>query len=164
MKFLNRFLEDDRDYIRLKKAIAGDGFPIAITGLTGIGKAVIASALASGGNSIVMITDTEANAAAIKDDLTSLGVPAGHLPARDYNLASADGYSKEYEIMRIDTLSRFFGGDFAVVCASVESATQYTLPPEVLAENTFLICEGDSVDTEILTKKLVDSGYKRSDI
>ncbi|MBO4733160.1 MAG: hypothetical protein J5662_01655, partial [Clostridia bacterium] len=164
MKFLDKFLGEDKDYIRLLKSIEEGSFPIALSGLTGIGKAVIASALVSGGKRLVMITDTEAAASGLKDDLLALGVKAGHLPARDYNLASADGYSKEYEIMRIDTLSRIFGGDFGVVCASVESATQYTLPPEVLAENTFKISEGDAVDTVKLSEKLTQGGYKKSDI
>lgn len=165
MEFLNRFLLEDEDYKRLIKGINSDSFPIALSGLTGIGKAVIASAAVSDKNRrLVMITDTEAAALGLKDDLTALGVKAGYLPARDYNLASADGYSKEYEIMRIDTLSRIFGGDFAVVCASAEGATQYTLSPEVLAENIFGVSEGDSLDTSEFVRKLVSGGYKRSDI
>ncbi|MBO7519416.1 MAG: hypothetical protein J6T73_01440, partial [Clostridia bacterium] len=165
MEFLNRFLLEDEDYKRLTKGINSDSFPIALSGLTGIGKAVIASGVVSDEKRrLVMITDTEAAALGLKDDLTALGIKAGYLPARDYNLASADGCSKEYEIMRIDTLSRIFGGDFAVVCASAEGATQYTLLPEVLAENIFRLSEGDSLDTSEFIRKLVNGGYKRSDI
>ena len=105
MKFLNRFLLEDRDYNHLQKALETGALPVASSGLAGIGKAVIASALVSENKRrLVMITDTEAAASGLKDDLLSLGVKAGHLPARDYNFSSADGYSKEYEIMRIDTL------------------------------------------------------------
>ena len=165
MKFLNRFLLEDRDYNHLQKALETGALPVASSGLAGIGKAVIASALVSENKRrLVMITDTEAAASGLKDDLLSLGVKAGHLPARDYNFSSADGYSKEYEIMRIDTLSRILGGDFAVLCASVEAATQYTLPPEVLKESTFKIGEGDTLDTDNLAENLINSGYKRSDI
>lgn len=165
MKFLNRFLGADEDYIRLVSGIKKKEFPIALSGLTGIHKAVIASALTQNeGRRLVMITDTEAAALGLKDDLTALGISAGHLPARSYNLASADGCSKEYEIMRIDTLSRLFGGDFVVVTASVESATQYTLPPDVLCGCMFTLCEGESVDTVALSAKLTESGYKRSDV
>lgn len=165
MKFLDRFLKDDKDYKRLSDSVNSGSFPIAVSGLAGIGKAVVASALASiDGLRLLMITDTEASALSLKDDLEALGISAGHLPARDYNLASVDGYSKEYEIMRIDTLSRIFGGDFVVVCASVESVTQYTLPPEVLEANTFAVNEGDSVDIKALVEKLISGGYKRSDI
>ena len=164
MQFLNRFLLKDRDYNHLLKGLETGAFPVALSGLAGIGKAVIASALVSDNRRLLMITDTEAAAVGLKDDLLALGIKAGHLPARDYNFSSADGYSKEYEIMRIDTLSRILGGDFAVLCASMEAATQYTLPPEVLKENTFKISEGDTVDLANLAEKLVNSGYKRSDI
>ena len=73
MKFLDKFLGEDKDYIRLLKSIEEGSFPIALSGLTGIGKAVIASALVSGGKRLVMITDTEAAASGLKDDLLALG-------------------------------------------------------------------------------------------
>ena len=83
MKFLNRFLGADEDYIRLVSGIKKKEFPIALSGLTGIHKAVIASALTQNeGRRLVMITDTEAAALGLKDDLTALGISAGHLPAR----------------------------------------------------------------------------------
>ena len=165
MKFLNRFLEDERDYNRLKESVSNGRLPVAAAGLTGIHKAVIADALVSSlKTKILMITDTEAAAVALRDDLVALGVPAGYLPVRDYNFASADGYSKEYEIMRIDTLSRLLDGDFAVVCAGVESATQYTVLPGVLAQGTFTVKETDTLDTDEFTDRLVTFGYKRADI
>ncbi|MBR4909699.1 MAG: transcription-repair coupling factor [Clostridia bacterium] len=165
MEFLNRFLRDEQDYCRLIKYIEGGTLPLALSGLSGIGKAVIASALVSDKKRrLAMITDTEASALALRDDLAAFGVTAGFLPVRDYNLTHADGYSKEYEIMRIDTLSRILGGDFAVVCASIESATQYTVLPEILAGGTFTLKAGGTLDTEELSKKLSEYGYKRSDI
>ena len=165
MKFLNRFLEDERDYNRLKACVKGGRLPVAAAGLTGIHKAVIADALCcSLERKILMITDTEAAASALRDDLVSLGVSAGYLPVRDYNFASADGYSKEYEIMRIDTLSRLLDGDFAVVCAGIESATQYTVLPSVLARGTFTVSTADTVSIEELADRLVAFGYKRADI
>lgn len=164
MQFLNRFLEDERDYSQLIKHLRNNDLPLVLNGLTGINKAVVAGAVASGGHRLLMITDTEAAAIELKDDLLALGISAGHLPVRDYNLTRIDGYSKEYEIMRIDTLSSILDGDFAVVTASVHSATQYTVTPEVLSSGTFRIGKEDTVDTDELTKKLLNYGYKRSDI
>ena len=165
MKFLNEFLEKEKDYSRLIKCLDSDTLPLSLNGLTGICKAVVASALVSGGKRrLLMITDTDAAALALKDDLVSLGIKAGHLPARDYNLTRISGYSKEYEIMRLDTLSRVLDGGFAVVTAGIESATQYTLPPSVLTDGTTVIKECDTIDTEKLIDKLLSYGYKRSDI
>ena len=164
MQFLNRFLADERDYSQLIKHLNDSDLPLALNGLTGINKAVVASAIASGGHRLLMITDTEAAAIELKDDLVALGISAGHLPARDYNLTRIDGYSKEYEIMRIDTLSSILDGDFAVVTVSASSATQYTVSPEVLSSGIFHIGKEDTVDTDELIKKLLSYGYKRSDI
>ncbi len=165
MKFLNRFLESEQDFKRLKTLLKSGEMPIAVSGLTGIHRAVIASALTGGtAEKFVMITDTEATAAALKDDLLALGVKAGHLPVRDYNLTQITGYSKEYEIMRIDTLSRILDGGFDIVCACVEAATQYTVLPEVLSEGTFTIAEADTLNTDELINKLINFGYNRADI
>lgn len=165
MNFLNRFLEDEKDYVRLKEHLSSGALPLVLNGLTGIHKAVIASAIVSDNKRrIAMITDTEAAALALKDDLLALGVNAGYLPVRDYNLTRADGYSKEYEIMRIDTLSRLLDGEFSVVTASVESATQFTLLPSILREGTFELREQDTVDIDDLTNRLISFGYKRCDI
>ena len=165
MKFLNRFLEDEKDYSRLKELLSGKTLPVSASGLVGIHKAVIASAVVSDFNKeLVMITDTDSAAIQLKDDLMALGVKAGCLPARDFNLSRADGYSKEYEIMRIDTLSRFLDGEFAVVTASVMSATQYTVSPEVLKKNTCVLSEGNTLNTGDLAEKLSSFGYKRCDV
>ncbi|MBO7520567.1 MAG: transcription-repair coupling factor, partial [Clostridia bacterium] len=46
----------------------------------------------------------------------------------------------------------------------LEAATQYTLPPEVLADNIFALSEEDTININELSKRLVNSGYTRSDI
>lgn len=165
MEFLNRFLEKEKDYCRLLKYIKNGDLPLAVSGLSGVHRAVIGSALTKSlDRSLLMITDTEAAAVSLKDDLISLGISAGFLPVRDFNLSKAAGYSKEYEIMRIDTLSRILDGGFAVVVASVEGATQYTAHPEVLRQGTFTLSEGDTVDTAELAEHLINFGYTRADI
>ena len=164
MQFLNRFLEDERDYCQLVKHLSSGDLPLILKGLTGINKAVIASAIASGGHKLLMITDTEAAAIELKNDLLALGISAGHLPIRDYNLTRIDGYSKEYEIMRIDTLSSILDGDFAVVTASVSSATQYTVPEKILSSGIFHISHSDIIDIDELINKLLRYGYKKSNI
>ncbi len=165
MKFINNFLEEEKDYKRLKSVLSSGELPAAVSGLVGIHRAVIASALnESTAKRFLMITDTESAAASLKDDLLALGIKAGQMPVRDYNLTQITGYSKEYEIMRIDTLSRILDGGFGVVCASIESATQYTVSPEVLRSGTFTLAEADTVNVDEIISKLVNFGYNRADI
>ena len=165
MKFINNVLEEEKDYKRLKSVLSSGELPAAVSGLVGIHRAVIASALnESTAKRFLMITDTESAAASLKDDLLALGIKAGQMPVRDYNLTQITGYSKEYEIMRIDTLSRILDGGFGVVCASIESATQYTVSPEVLRSGTFMLAEADTVNIDEIISKLVNIGYNRADI
>ena len=139
--------------------------PIAASGLSNIHKSVISGALQQHLNKkILLIADDEASANLITEDLLSLGVNARNLPLRDYNLAKLKGVSKEYEHKRIDTLSKVLDGDFDVLTASVDACIQFTVPPEVLRENTFCVSVADTVDLSALGEKLVNAGYTRSEL
>lgn len=165
MKFLSNILKKESEYCRLLDAINNDLLPVATSGLSGIHKALCAAALSEHtGQKLLMITHDEASSAAIFDDLVSLGVKPLRLCARDFNLTRVSGYSKEYEHKRIDTLSRVLDGDFDVLIASVEAVTQYTLPPEVLRDNTQTITVGDTININELAEALVEAGYIRSEL
>ncbi len=135
------------------------------TGLSGVHKALFGYALAKTAHrKFAFIAPDETQAAALRDDALSLGAKVLYLPQRDYNLAHLAGYSKEYEQARTDTLSKIIGGDFELLVLSLDSALLYTLPPEVLKENSFRISAGDTLNTAELCEKLVAMGYERSDM
>ena len=165
MQFLNDILRCEADYKSLLNCVKKNELPVAASGLSHIHKAAITSALSEHQNKkILLITDDEASANTITDDLLSLGVNARNLPLRDYNLAKLKGISKEYEHKRIDTLSKVLDGDFAVLTASVDACIQYTLPPKVLAENTITVSSGENLDIKDFSAKLVNAGYTRSEL
>ncbi len=165
MKFLFDILKNEPDYKRLLGAVGSGGLPLAASGLSLVHKAAVAAALnAHTGKKLLLITHDEASASILRDDLASMGTKAPLLPSRDYNLTRVTGYSKEYEQRRVDTLSRVLGGDFGVLVCSVDSAVQYTLPPQILRDNIITVSTGDTVDLKALSEKLVVAGYARSEI
>lgn len=165
MKFLTDILERDPDYKQLLGAVKKGSLPLAATGLSRIHKALIAKSLHEHtGKKIVLITHDETSANELKDDLSSLGEKALNFPSRDYNLTDLAGFSREYEQKRIDTLSGILDGDFGVLTVAVDAAIQYTVPPQVLRENRFVISVGETVDLRSLSEKLVSSGYTRSEL
>jgi transcription-repair coupling factor (superfamily II helicase) len=132
MEFLNKILSSDPDFKLLLKDIEAGRLPVACTGLSDVHKAVvIKSSLFNTNKKGAVLTSDEATALKITADLKSLGLNAVNFPLRDYCLQNLTGHSKEYEHKRTDTLSALADGAFDVVCFSVDSALQYTVPPEI---------------------------------
>ena len=165
MKFLNDILFSQHEYALLLNDVEKQRLPLAATGLSGVHKAAVISALkAHTGKKITVITPDEATAHQITDDLKAMGVDTLDFPYRDYCLADIKGYSKEYEHKRTDTLSKLLGGDFDVLTMSLDAALQYTTPPEILEKAHFILKSHDNISTNDLIEKLILSGYIRSDI
>ncbi len=165
MKFLFDILRRETDYQRLVNAVSAGDMPLVASGLSHIHKALLSAGLCvHTGKKAVLLTEDEATASNLCDDVSSLGLRAVNFPSRDYNLTRMSGYSKEYEQKRIDTLSRLLDGDFDLLTVSVDSALMYTVPKEVLKSNLFKISSGDTVNITELCDKLVSSGYIRSEL
>ncbi len=165
MKFLKSVLCNDADFKDLLKQIENGRLPLACTGLSLIHKAAVIYAVKLLiGKKISVIAKDEAEALQFVADLNSLGLAAVHFPIRDYCIGDIKGHSKEYEHKRTDTLSKLLDGAFDVCVFSVDSAISLTLPPDVLKKAGFEISVGDSISVEVLTEKLLNSGYSRSEI
>ena len=75
MKFLNDILFSEHEYALLLKDVENERLPLAATGLSGVHKAAVISALFEHtGKKIAVITPDEATSAQLTDDLKSLGV------------------------------------------------------------------------------------------
>ena len=165
MKFLNSILKQDREYNELLSAVRNERLPLAAIGLSQIHKAVLTAVLYSQLNKkIMLLTHDEASAFELCDNLIGLGLKALLLPSRDYNLADINGFSHEYEQKRIDTLSKVLDGDFDVVCVSLDAAVQYTLPPDILKASSISLKVGQEADIKLLSEKLIEAGYVRSEL
>ena len=164
MNILNDILLKDADYAELLKAVKSER-PALCTGLSLIHKAVVTAAVYSHTNKkAVIITQDEAQAVSIADDIRSLGLEVLNFPLRDYCIGELTGYSREYEHKRTDTLSRLLDGAFDLLTVSVDAAVQLTVPPEILSANRFNIESGQSISTEELIEKLINAGYTRNEL
>ena len=165
MDFLTEALHKCGDYEALTGDIKQNRLPVFASGLSAVHKALVLSGIADDTKrKITVITPDEASANALCEDLICLGKTTVALPQRDYNLARMKGYSREYEQKRINTLSKLFDGDFDLLVLSVDSAIQYTLPPEELGKNRFVLKVGESYDIPSLAKRLTEAGYERYEL
>lgn len=160
MEFLRQVINKNSEYKTLLDDIKKDCTPIAISGLSHIHKAVIAASLsADTGRKIIILTPDEPTANLLTLDLVAMGKNAVCFPARDFCFGDTLSHSKEYEHIRIDTLSKVLDGDFELLIASAEASVQYTIPKEVLLNESFKLSSGDEISVNLLKEKLLDLGY-----
>ena len=165
MKCLLDILKNEPDYARLTKAVAKGDLPLAASGLSGVHKSLLTACLVTHtGKKAAIITPDEQTAVAIKNDVEAFGVSALIFTSRDYNTERVTGYSKEYEHKRIYTLSRVLDGAFDVVLIPVDSAVQYTVPPEILSQNIITVNLTDSLNVAQFCERLIGAGYVRSEL
>lgn len=165
MKCLFNILKNEPDYKKLLNCVKHGDLPLAASGLSSVHKALVTASLVTHTEKkVALITHDEASATALSDDLSALGKNTVIFSQRDYNLERVTGYSKEYEHKRIYTLSKLIDGDFDVVIIPVDATIQYTVPVEILRENIFELCVGDTVNLDSLSRKLVETGYVKSEL
>ncbi len=159
MEFLKDVLKKDPAFSRLKENLEKGKKGIAAVGLSRIHTAIIANAL---GRKCVVITPDEPSANELYEDLCSLGADALYFPSRDLCLSDA-GASKEYEIKRINTLSRLLDGAFGVLVCPVSAALSRTVPKGILRGSIITLKSGDEVNITTFCKTLENLGYRRSE-
>ncbi|WP_440299628.1 transcription-repair coupling factor [Huintestinicola butyrica] len=145
-------------------------YPLAVSGLSSIHKAQLAliiSTLSEESAPLLIITDDEAGAKRICDDINEMcgaSETAAYIyPAKDITLARVESVSKEYEYQRLCVLARLIDGSCKIVCASAEAVMQRTIPPDVLADRTIKLSRDTSVQLPDLISRLIAAGYTRCD-
>ena len=139
--------------------------PIAVSGLSGVHRAQLISAVREKTQRpllIVCADENEANRMAL--DLTALlGEEASLLFAREWQLRDRVAASHGWEQQRIGSLCRLAAGEAPVLVATVDGLMQRTLPPDALHSAVTQITPGARFDLNALSKKLVESGYTRAE-
>ena len=161
MEFLKDVLSNDPAFKRIKNEIKKGRRGIAAVGLSRIHTALAAFATEE---KCVVVAPDEPSANELYEDLLALGADALFFPSRDFVLTDAAGVSREYEIRRINTLSRLLDGAFGVLVCCASAAASRTIPKGILEKNIITLKRGDEVDITSLCSELESLGYKRCDL
>lgn len=162
MQFIFNKLNTLPEYTALRQLVCSGAFPMAVTGVSHIHKAVLFAALLKDCRQKgLLLTPTESDAAALKEDIEALGLRVLLYPARDFIFHDISGSSHEYEHARLDVLCRMISGDYDVCISAIDAALQYTLPPERLKQSLFTVKSDDDIDLPYFTAQLISAGYKK---
>ncbi|HHW46668.1 MAG TPA: transcription-repair coupling factor [Clostridiales bacterium] len=160
MQYLNSVLGRLQEYKNLIDSISSGNLPASVSGVSHIHKALIVSSVVNDlKRPACVIVSDESEAERLRADLENLGNKVLNFPLRDFTFRNITGYSREYEHIRIGTLSKMLEGDFDVALVCIDAACQATLPPSVLQQQTITIKLGQSISPEDIIKILNSSGY-----
>ncbi len=162
MSCFSKIMLQNEEYVKFAHALSKNRVPMGALGLSQINKAHLIHTLSEEGKKCVALTPDEASARRLADDLASMGSQAQFYPARDFSFSVSEGQSREYEHVRLGTLSKIVKGEFDVVTCSIEAFLQYTMPPEELAERTFKLVSGEDFSLDRAVETLIKAGYVRS--
>ena len=160
----SHLLLESPPFIQLEKDVRGDALPANVVGLSPIHKAHWILSLQSRlRRPVLVLVPDEAHVSRLCGDINAMAGRELALPfgARDYTFRPVEGVSREYEFGRISTLSRLMEHPGHIVVASAEGATQFTLPPQELRDNSFALAPGDTHDLTALIQRLVRASYVR---
>lgn len=163
MSCFSKVLSDSLEYSSIANAIDKKRLPMGVLGLSPIHKAHLFHVFFEEKKcKAVVLTSDEASAQRLVQDMTAMGSCALYYPARDFSFRSAESQSREYEHMRIATLSAVLSGEYDAVVCSVEAFMQYTIAPNELRLRTMKITSGEEISIENIIKALLKAGYIRS--
>ncbi len=162
MKVITEGLKKSGGYTTLLSAVESRRLPAVVTGLGHIHKAMYTSSiLEQTGRYGVVLTRDESEALKLTEDLMALGISAAFYPTKEISLLPLQYGSREFEQQRLQVLAKLLNKEITCVVMSVEAATQYVMPPEVLQNHTLTIAIGKTLPVDDLPGVLVTAGYER---
>ncbi len=164
MKIFKQVFENLYGFKEIKHCINSKLTPISVSGLSQIHKAQLMLTL-SNDDTMLLIVDEDGHARRICDDINELAGEniAFPFPSREYIITEMEVISREYEYLRLSTLSKIINNECKVVVASIEAVMQFTIPPEFLKLKIKTLNKGSELNVEDLKKSLIEFGYSRSD-
>ena len=129
MSCFSGVLNQSDAFASLNRAWTTGSRPVGAVGLSETGKALVLHALYEQQKKpLLVLTPDEASAVKLTEDLRTLQGDVLLYPAREMNFVQVAGASHEYELLRLDVLSRMAAGAYTAVVAPMAAACQLTMP------------------------------------
>ena len=148
MQFITSALSKTREFLELSQAHKNGATPAAVFGVSHIHRIVVISALLekNGGKAMLLVSD-DGEAQRSAEDFTSIGLKTLIFTDREYAPRVALSHSREYEHIRLGTLSKVLEGDFDVLICPAPAAVGRTITPEMLKSRCFSLKTGERLQS-----------------
>lgn len=147
---------------------SGKRLPLLVNGLCDGAESALIFSLVSDikakyGKCVLILVDEERRANRLNDFFRKSGMRCEFYPVRDFNFYDMTA-SRELEYDRLRVLCGVAFSTLDAVITTPDALLQYTMPREELLARTFSISLGDTLDTDELIRKLINTGYAPCDL
>ncbi len=154
-----------QEFIKINNEIREYTSPIALFGLSQTARAAFIAAIQQTTNrTVLVLTKDEKNANRLNEDISFFCDKSQVFPSRDLTLRQLEGFSREYEYKRIQTLGYLVSNRCNIVVSTLDSALMYTMPKEKFLQNTLTIKDTTVIQPKQLVENLINAGYVRRDM
>ncbi len=153
------------DFDEVKENIEKNNIPLAVTGIPDCAKGVLGAFLLEKTNEKgLFIAKDEKSALKLYEDILSIfGEGVYYLAAKELVIMQVESASFEYESTRMNVISKMISGDYKAVVTYPDALLTYV--SEIDEKNkAFVLKTGEEENTQKLIERLLDMGYKYSDI
>ncbi|MBR6796613.1 MAG: transcription-repair coupling factor [Clostridia bacterium] len=165
MEILKQIFDLDRNFRTTVEFLGKEKATALVTGVCDGARAPFCAALTDKLNrKPLFIVPDEKSAHSLKTTLSPYYERVLIYTARDMVFNTVETYSKEWEQERLDALSRIAANDYDAVITVPDALMQYTIPLEVLKENSISIKRGSVLQLKEVADKLTAMGYRRADL
>lgn len=162
MKF-SSILSKSKSFKEVLDTLGSHKTPLEVYGLSAIHKVILTSYLFEKLNkTICLITPDEFSAIKAAEDLSAIFDYENiyHFPVKDVTFSEMTAESHEYEYQRLGVLFSTHNKP-SIIVSSAESALEYTISPEKLYDNVFVLTDKYNGGFENFLEKLINAGYNR---
>ena len=163
MKFLDSVISESKAFKALDNAIKEKSRAAAV-GVSGVHKAnIITSLCRIRSVRAFCVAQNEQEANTLCNDICSMGLRAMVFPKKDLTFIPTQVKSRDYEHTRLNVLGHMLSGDYDVIISTVDAASQYTIPKDVLNNVSLTLSPDVELDLSSFERTLMTLGYERAE-
>ena len=159
LKGLLEPLEDSREFKNILDGIEQKRFPIGIYGASESGKGYIIDGIFENiDKSMVIVTQSDMEAKNLYEDLIFYTNDIYYFPAKEMVFYNIDAISGDLRWARLKVINQILNRKKKIVITSIDAFSARYSPRKLFQDYTMKIKEGDEVNFNEISKKLVQSG------
>ena len=157
--------ENSVEFENIKSGINSERYPIGIYGVSESGRVyVMSSVFEYIDKSMVIVTQSDMDAKNVYEDLLLYTNDVHYFPAKEMVFYNIDAISGDLRWARLKVINEILNKKKKIIVTSIDAFSARYTPHKLFKEYTMKLKEGDEINLEEFSKKLIQSGYERVEI
>ena len=161
MNYILQSFINTNEYQKMKNT----NIPVTISGLIGVGKSALISALnVYEKQKVFVITYNEIEAQELIKNIRYFTDNVKYFPKREISIYDYDAESNDIDYERIGILNDIYEKKNEIIVTTIEAVMQNIIPKEKLFANILKLKQGDEINLENIKQDLIKLGYERKNL